>query len=238
MTVEVIVPYWGADPVREANLKYVVSRLRAHSVGNERIDRVTVARRRAGPAPKGAVVWPAIKRSKADMLVLHDADVWCDGLGDAVAAIDGSGEWQWGRPHRDVIRLAEDSSAYYREHHAIPGRREVHYDRTPYRGVTGGGVVIAKAELLREVAIDPRFEGWGQEDIAHGNALWTLYGPPYIGAADLIHLYHEPSPRLDGHWGSEQNRALYTRYHNAAMRPDTSDMLALVAEAHHALEAR
>ena len=205
----------------------------------------TVARARK-PKPKGAVLWPAIQRSTADIIVIHDADLWCDGLMDAINVIAGGaappagavspdGERVWGRPHRDVIRLSEASTAFYCEHHALPNRREISYDRTPYRGVTGGGIVIARADILRDIAMDPRFDGWGQEDMALGNAIWTLHGPPYIGPADLIHLYHEPAPRLDHMWGTEANKALYTRYHAATSDP--SEMRQLVAEAHQALEA-
>ena len=150
-------------------------------------------------------------------------------------AVTPDGECVWGRPHRDVIRLSQESTAYYCEHHALPNRREIGYDRTPYRGVTGGGIVIARTEILLDVAMDPRFDGWGQEDMALGNAIWTLYGPPYMGTADLIHLYHEPAPRVDHMWGTEANKQLYTRYHHATTDP--SLMLKLVAEAHQALEA-
>ena len=71
--------------------------------------------------------------------------------------------------------------------------------------------------------------------MALGNAIWTLYGPPHVGGSDLIHLYHEPAPRLDNMWGTEANKTLYTRYHRATVDP--GEMLKLVAEAHQALEA-
>ena len=226
-TVEVIVPYWGTDPHRRASLKWVTGMLTAQGLPT------TVARRRKS-VPKAAALWPAIKRSDADILVLHDADCWCDGLTESIETI-ASGEFVWGRPHRDVVRLSEASTAFYCEHHALPNRREISYDRTPYKGVTGGGVVIARTEVLLDCAMDPRFDGWGQEDMALGNAIWTLYGPPLIGDADLIHLYHEPAPRIDHMWGTEANKTLYTRYHHATT--DRSEMLQLVAEAHQALEA-
>jgi hypothetical protein len=226
-TVEVIVPYWGSDPQREASLEYVLARLKA-----ERLP-VKVARS-DGPAPKAAVLWPVLRKSNADVLVIHDADLWCEGLPAAIDTVI-NGEFVWARPHRNVVRLAADSSAFYMTTGELPGRREIRYDRTPYLGVTGGGIVVARAEVLLDVVMDPRFEGWGQEDMALGNAIWTLYGPPHIGDLDLIHLYHEPLPRVDHMWGSEANRELYTRYHKATVDP--SAMLALVAEAHHALEA-
>ena len=122
--------------------------------------------------------------------MLHDADVWCDGLPEAVSAVaDGH---SWAIPHRQVYRLSKDGTdAYLRRQ---PWKFKL--DQQPYEGMLGGGIIVAQRDVLLRVPIDPRFIGWGQEDESHGMALWTIEGAPWRGTSDLIHLWHPPQDRL------------------------------------------
>ena len=43
--------------------------------------------------------------------------------------------------------------------------------------------------------------GWGQEDQAFGEALWTLHGGPWIGEAPLLHLWHRASAASESRLG-------------------------------------
>lgn len=166
---------------------------------------------------------PAVARSTADIVVVADADVLCDGLPEAIRAVEMGAPWA--KPHRDVHRLSEEGTeAVYNGE----DWREQTLDREVYRGIAGGGYVIARRETLMEIPLDPRFSGWGQEDESWALALITIAGPPYIGDADLIHLWHPPQERLSRRKGSHENWALMRRY--AAARRDPELMRSILKE--------
>lgn len=165
------------------------------------------------PFSKGEAVNPAVHRSDADIIVLADADCATDGLPAAVKAVmDGA---PWAIPHRQVLRLTEASTKRY----VTSGEVAHPFDRRPYRGMAGGGFVVAPRETLLDVPLDSRYVAWGQEDESHALALRTLVGEPWRGDSDLIHLWHPPEPRLSRRKGSRESWRLYIRYRNAAGNP-------------------
>lgn len=178
----------------------------------------------ASPWIKASAVMPAVAESRADIVVLADADVWCDGLAAAISAVrDGAA---WAIPHHDVFRLSEAGTAAY-----MAGANPLTVDlaQPPYPGMQGGGYVVARRETLLEVPLDPFFVGWGNEDWAHGFALHTLKGPAWRGTEPLIHLWHPPAPRLNRKHGSAENIGRWMRYRDA--RKDQDQMRALLEEA-------
>jgi hypothetical protein len=167
----------------------------------------------------------AVGHSSADTLVIADADVWCDGLPEAVAAVETGADWAI--PHAEVLRLTGDGTkAFLRgaDAHSLP------LDQPSYGGIEGGGQIVLKRATYVNCPIDPRFAGWGQEDEAWGTALRALYGPPWVGTASLVHLYHEPQVRLDRKRGSVAGWELRRRYLKA--RYDQDAMRDLIKEAH------
>jgi hypothetical protein len=105
----------------------------------------------------------------------------------------------------------------------------------PYKGIEGGGVVVASRQVLEAVPLDVRFIGWGGEDEAHAIALRALVGEPWRGDADLIHLYHPPQPRMTRRRGSRENWELRRRYFAASKDPRA--MRALIEESRDACQA-
>jgi hypothetical protein len=98
---------------------------------------------------------PAVARSTADIVVVSDADVWCD-LTEAIEAVKCGAPWA--KPHRDVYRLSEaGTEAFY----SGADYRDLPLDREVYRGVAGGGVVVARREVILSIPLDSRFTGWG-----------------------------------------------------------------------------
>ncbi len=179
-----------------------------------------------GPWNKAMAIGPALRASTADIVIQADADCFTDGLPDAVRKVeDGKG---WAAPHTKLFRLNAEASAA-----VIAGEDwELHKRRVtepPYCGKFGGGILIARREALLEVGIDPRFEGWGNEDEAHAFALGCLFGRPWRGKAPLIHLWHPPQERKDRRKGSDASWDLRGRYLRA--RHDTEAMRALLEEA-------
>jgi len=156
---------------------------------------------------------PAVEASSADVLVIADADVWCDGLDAAVRAVAGGAPWS--QPHRMVHRLSETATERVlagADWHGLP------LAQWPYVGFEGGGIVVARRETLLEVPM-PVFFGWGGEDESHAHALRTLAGPPWRGDADLVHCWHPPQERMSRRWGSDEGRALVKRFQAARGNP-------------------
>lgn len=220
--VEVVIPWRGGCPHRERALEWVRGRLPYP---------VTVAEPPTGPWAKALAVMPAASRcSGADVLVIHDADVWTPGLEEAVEQVERGA--MWAIPHRGVHRLTEDSTRRLIAGESWEG---LPLAERAYLGVEGGGVVAIHRDLLLRTPMDPRFEGWGSEDEAWAVALRACFGPPWRGKAPLAHLWHPPQSRLSRARGSRESWNLRRRYMRAAREP--REMKTLLEEARAALDA-
>ncbi len=214
MKTAIIIPFGGeADQERADALDFVVDRLEKRYPRFELI---------VGEDPeeeswsKGRAIAAGIEETDAEILVLHDADSFLAGdqLKEAVQLIrDGRAEWVV--PHKMVYRLRErETERMLAQPHRTPRKMVT---RTPYVGPAGGGITILKAEHYELAPIDPRFEGWGGEDLSFGWALDTLVGPYERLIGQLFHLWHEhPAPDLRG---SEESEALVDRYRGARGYP-------------------
>lgn len=222
MTVEVIVPFRGGCPHREAAWEWVEQRWR--SLGWP----VTEAPASPGPWIKAAAVTSAAVASIADVIVIADADVWTHGTHDAVQAVYGG--TAWAVPHTTVWRLSQQTTAKVIA--CELGLEDVHVGdlaEKPHRAQAGGGVVVMRRDTYLSCPLDPRFVGWGQEDEAYELAMTVLHGPVWRGPATLRHLYHPPQKRRSRGVGNDANLELFKRYKVAARNPGR--MRALVDEA-------
>lgn len=177
-----------------------------------------LARSQAPPGPwcKAAAVAPALHETEAEIVVVHDADVWCgaDALRAAAAAVQAGAPWAV--PHRHVYRLTEEGTQAVYDGGRLSEQEVVEHR---YFGGAGGGIVVAPRETLLEVPPDPRFTGWGHEDVSWGIALEVLAGRPWRGKAPLYHLWHPPQARIELGVGSRENEALWKRYAHAKKYP-------------------
>lgn len=207
MTVSIIAPFDAANDEH---------RKRAHDFVLERLHQIhptweIIEAGSPDPWSKGAAVATAAERAAGDVLVLHDADSYVDpdNLDDAVRLIESSSA-RWVVPHSTVHRLrqAETERVY-----AGARARRGHVVRQPYTGPAGGGITVLDRDAYDAVnGIDPRFLGWGGEDLAFGWALETLVGRPARLSSPLIHLWHvHPAPDLRGSPDSEALVAEYRR---------------------------
>lgn len=190
-----------------------------------------------GPWRKGLAVHRALLKSTGDICVVADADVLCEGVAAAVDEI-ASLRHPWAVPHLWVFRLTQQSTRLVVEHGRYPpvpwrpGVSSPDFTET-YRGVPGGGIVVLPRQLLAEIPMDPRFEGWGQEDYAWARALTALSGHPWRGRSPLLHLWHEPQDRISRGVGSPEGYGLWQEYQRAAHR---LAMLELIDGARSALD--
>lgn len=212
-TVGVLIPFAGGCPHRERALEALRGRYTWP---------VTIAQGNT-PWIKAEAVNPAVRASPAEVIVVADADVWHPDVGAAVEAVKQGAPWAM--PHLRVRRLTEQGTADYlagAEPEGLP------LEQRPYLGVEGGGYVVARRETLLEVPYDPRFVGWGQEDVSLGLALRTLVGLPWRGRDSLVHLWHPPQVRMTRKYGNQHGRALWKRY--ARANGDPGAMRSLLAE--------
>lgn len=218
--ITALIPWRPGCPHRERALAWVRSQLPWESRLAEDLAPET------GWSKGAAIAAAANACDPGTILIVHDADVWTDGIHNAVAAVqDGA---TWAVPHRGVFRLTEAATSA-----AVTNRptnvHDLELAERPYLGIIGGGIVVIPRELLLACPIDPRFIGWGGEDEAWGLALRTMLGPPVRIKQPLTHLWHPPQPRVSRRRGSDANTRLLRRYVNAADNPDA--MARLLAEA-------
>lgn len=180
-----------------------------------------------GPWCKARAVEDALSRATGRILVVADADVWCDGVPAAVAKVKAGAAWAI--PHYLVRRLTMPATLEVLASGNWPIRRTTTtYAQPPYPGRPGGGIVVLSRESYAKVPMDPRFTGWGQEDESWALALGTLLGRSWRGLADLWHLHHPPAARQSRNFGSQASMNLHRRYVVAHRQPRR--MEALVAE--------
>jgi hypothetical protein len=196
-----------------------------------------------GPWCKAAAVADALSRARGRVLVIADADVMClpEHLRVLALMVGNGSSVRWGMPHRRVLRLTEFGTVHVLAGHTPPmeiqptriapggaGRRRLGaLIGDAHNGVAGGGMVVVDRALYEQVPLDPRFKGWGQEDISWGHALTVMAGPPAGRVGPLWHLWHPPQQRLRRTIGSTEGYELMHRYW-AATTP--AQILALLAE--------
>lgn len=218
-TVAVVIPWAGGCPHRLRALAFV----RRWYTREFCAWSVVVGVASAEPWCKARAAMPAIAASTADIIVLADADVICTGTGLAVGQV-ARGK-PWAIPHDRVVRLDQAATEQLLET-GVEG--ETHAER-PHAPMIGGGILVARRDVLLDAPLDPRFVGWGQEDDCHGRALRSLYGEPWQGSSDLLHLWHPPQQRQSRSIGSDESWALRRRYRSA--RNDPAAMRELLREA-------
>lgn len=209
MKVDVVIPFAGDCPHRIAALQWVIGQwgLLQPAWG--------VVIGWGDPEPgrwcKAAAVADALERSTADVIVVHDGDVWSDGT--VLAVVEGLARRSWAMPHGTVHRLTETGTARVYAGAVDVTRAEA---ERPYTGFAGGGIVALPRDVYDRVPLDRRFVGWGYEDESWARALGCLVGPRWSAQRPLRHLWHPPQPRESRGRGSAESWALRERYRAAA----------------------
>lgn len=206
----VLVPYRPGCAHRERAWEYICGR---HlDLGR----RVITGASPDGLFNRAAAILDAARQSRARTLIIADADVWCDGIDEAVAAVE-AGE-PWAVPHQMVHRLSPESTIqvlHGDDWHGLPLSTDNPQDSRPYRGHETGTLFVIAAKVLHDVPPDVRFVGWGSEDDAWSRALRTLVGAPWRADHDLVHLWHPAQPRKNRRVGNDDSAALLRRYRDA-----------------------
>lgn len=223
--IRVVIPYGGNDPHRARGLAFVWDNL-----GDLLPDATVHVGQINGQWSKALAVNAALDPTwpDDDILVIHDADVWVPKLPHAVDVV-ASNLRRWATPHTMVHRLNQALTADVIDGKVpFTGLGKTGMDQPPYRGVVGGGCVVLSRASYRQVPLDPRFVGWGQEDESWGYAMRRVLGQPHIGNGKLFHLWHPHPERMTRSVGNRDGEALRNRYR--AARRSREDMEALLDE--------
>lgn len=240
MTVWVVIPWRSGCGYRQIAFDYV-TRWWATNYPNWPVV--------AGPWPKDLGPWrkgcavrnAGVHPGPDDVVVVSDADVIPTGVGEAVESVGLAGfgrpPARWAMPFRMVYRLTEPGT-WLAINGGIDLTKPLPRDMTgvveeSYVGSAGGGTVVLRGDVFVEVPIDPRFAGYGQEDLSWSLALHRLAGAPTMGSAPLWHLWHPPQARMrrgattSRGVGSEAGLRLWQRYRQATT---PAVMRSLIAE--------
>jgi hypothetical protein len=228
MSVTVVIPWRPGCPHREAALEYVVDWWTTH---HPRYPIVLGTHQPDTQWRKGCAVDRALDEVDTTHVVISDADVIVPGVNLAVVAVEQG--YAWAAPFRTVLRLSPLATTQVYADRRLPDEpvpTSSLADR--YVGQPGGGMVVLPIGTARTIPIDPRFEGWGQEDLSWARALYVLAGGPWRSPSSLYHLWHPPMPRISPGIGSHEGLDLFMRYRKAV---HTSLMAPIVDEARRAL---
>lgn len=175
---------------------------------------------------KGEAIRDGIARAGGDVIAVLDADLIAPGLAETVDRVR-AGKSRWAMPYSTLHRLDADATRQVLD--GVPPSPDMGHDEPAYEGVVGGGCVVVDRALAERCPPDPRFVGWGGEDVAWGHALLTLGGALWRHGAPVYHLWHPPQERISRDVGNKRNHALYQRWLSAAGNKTAT--LALIDEA-------
>lgn len=227
MNVSILVPLAEAnDSVREAHWGWLKRRWQGTLPASWRI---CEGRAPAAPWIKAHAVQAASEAALPGVWIILDADVLLDPDVLVEAALLVAAEARWVHPHSTIRRLTQTATSQLTaQPPARPLDLPIGLERSPYPSGAGGGCVALTSASYRQVGgFDPRFEGWGREDVSFGRALTCLTGPPVELGARLHHLWHPPQPERAA---SPVSQALAKRYVRAL--DDPASMRALIEEVH------
>ena len=220
MDFSIVIPYRpGGDKHRERAFEFI----KKHYERAHRDCELIVADAPTDEWSKGAAVNAGVAKASGEGLILADADSWVaePDVRTAMEMLRLPSDDnllpfpQWCVPHGNVFRLNED---WTQKVYAGAAPRATEVVRYPYLGLPGGGINVLTRYAFDAVnGMDPRFLGWGGEDLCFGIALTTMKYYHWRGTAPLWHLYHpHPAPTLRG---SPESETLVALYKAAERRP-------------------
>lgn len=187
------------------------------------------------PFSKTTAMNDAFRRSHGDVVVLIDADAYVSGAVITHAAgrirkARESGMRLWFVPYFQMYRLEEHTTFDLLEtdpHHprrfsTPPEIEEVEELVGAAFGRRFGALIqIMPREAFETVGgMDPRFRGWGGEDVSFLRAVDTLWAPHKNIPGDVLHLWH---PKINTP-GTDSDK-WHTRVWSSQRKPRANDWL-------------
>lgn len=227
MRVSVLVPYTPnskRDP-RIAAWEWIRKRWEIILPGAEIVEGADHGR----PFSKTVAVNDAYTRARGDMFIIADADSWVerDALeeGLAMAARQERLVMPWTMSYRFSREHSKEILSWHP--HAplqiTPAMRKVGSEDAPSPASAAMVIILQRSAFERVGGMDPRFRGWGSEDVSFSLACWTLLGRNAFILGEAYALYH-PRPVNEGRmrvWDDDPgslNFPLWHRYRHAQGR--------------------
>lgn len=201
---------------------------------------------------KTEAVNDAASRASGRIFVILDSDAYMDpkviqGCADEIDYAQRRGQNRWFIPYRALYRLTREKSDQILESDPTeplelqvsspPADEDVESTVGSMHGRRYGAMIqmMPREAFALVGGMDPRFRGWGGEDISFARAVDTLYGKHKTTNNDVLHIWHPKfgadyhTRRWQGQTSGEPNKHLATRYSLAT--GDRDRMRALVDEA-------
>lgn len=210
---------------------------------------IVIGRSRGRVFSKTQAVNHAAAAARGDIFVILDSDCYIPGsvIRDAALNIEIArqrGHSLWFVPYRRLYRLTQTASdAVLASRAGDPYRFPTPPDDEDVESTVGsmhghhfGAMIQVMSREAFELigGMDPRFKGWGGEDVAFVRALDTLFGKHKTTSNDVLHLWHPNigATHKDRMWQHQRdpraNEQLAQRYNVAT--GDRARMRALVDE--------
>lgn len=223
MKVSILVPFRDeVGTTRLANWEWLEKRWRATMPEAE----IVVGTDPDGvPFSKSIAVNDAYRQATGDVFVIADADSWCEpgqvkkGIGYAaqkgVLVVPWVNAYRLTRKHSTQILKMDPAT----ENPVTQEMRRGIEDYTPSPSTAAMVIVIMRDDFERVGGFDPRFRGWGAEDVSFALACRTLVGNTKILLGESFALWHQ-RPRVNQRrvWekdNGEHNAALGQAYWDA-----------------------
>jgi hypothetical protein len=187
------------------------------------------------PFSKSVAVNDAYYKSRGDMLVIVDADSWVE-YGNLEVGIHNA----YVREHLVVpwwtaYRLTKEDSKEIMKQDPTGPNPVTEQMRINAAGTGPSPASAAMVLCIQRVSFervggwDPRFRGWGSEDVSFGLSCWTLLGRNEYGLGEAFALYH-PQPTIGEMrvWKNDtgfMNMPLWENYRKAQGRLELMEAL-------------
>ena len=156
-----------------------------------------------GPYSKTAAVNDAYTRATGDVFIIADADAWMEP--EAVhRAVDVARRTnKLVVPWKFILRIDEAQTREVLLYDpASPFTVTENMRATAFNGpdpLSAGTMLVISREAFETVeGMDPRFRGWGMEDVAFGRACSAILGPTVYGNEEVVSLHHPRPVRSTG----------------------------------------
>ncbi len=251
--ISLLVPFQSNEQHRLRSWKWLREYWRAAIpdaeiiVGIDRESRHTWRNRHPKPFSKAIAVDNAFRKSHGDIIVIVDADAYIDTkvithCAERMRAARRAEVHLWFIPYLHLYRLRKgitdqiiesDPECPLRLPTPPPHRDIENPDTSSYGHQYGAMIQMLPREAFELVGgMDPRFRGWGGEDVALVRSVDTLYGKHRNTHNDVLHLWHPtiqgtPVPgrpwmtRIwEGQSAPRSNDKLASQYHRANGNPE------------------